>query len=154
MTVITYRDGVLAADSFETHQTEAGGVRIRQCEKLWMYPEVGVIAAMTGDSGASIAAIDYYIARLRCPDSVTEPPEFDDETGFEVVILDSDGLWSMDQWLRPVQVIEPYFATGCGESAARGAMYMGATAVQAVEAAIEFSPYCGGQVWFASLDDL
>ena len=61
--------------------------------------------------------------------------------------LRSDGM--IERWENghgPLLLQEEFAATGSGKDIAFGAMHMGATAVEAVEAAIRWDASCGGKV--------
>jgi ATP-dependent HslUV protease subunit HslV len=51
-----------------------------------------------------------------------------------------------------VQIRPPYYAMGSGLDFALGAMFAGADAIQAVQAAIQHNEGCGGQVHWVSHD--
>jgi hypothetical protein len=61
-------------------------------------------------------------------------PDYDDNT-FDALELNHEGLYAWDKGLRRVPILNPYYAVGSGAQAALGALYMGATPAQAIEAA-------------------
>lgn len=138
MTVIAYRAGVLACDSRITHDSEAGGTRTSKCVKMFRKP--GAIVALAGETSPGLVFLDWY-------GSGKEPPGIliDGEADFLAMVLTNGGLFEFDKWCRgePVKLHRGYWAQGCGAKVALGAMYQGATAVQAVAAACAWDPYCG-----------
>jgi len=156
MTTIAYRDGVLACDSKETHEDEkAGEISFYHTQKIYrkrVRPDIKkksyeVLIATRGEVGASLIAVDWYGEGLEEPDD-----RLYSDSQFDLLIVEPDGLWTMDQYFRPHKIDdEEYYAIGSGTKAALGAMFMGATAVQAIEAAISCDPGTGGEVVFESL---
>lgn len=72
-----------------------------------------------------------------------DPPETKDT---EILFMRPDGTvrtWEEDAW---VDIRAPYFAIGSGSHIALGAMHMGATAQQAVEAASNYDAFTGGEI--------
>ncbi len=143
MTTITYRNGVLAADSRVTVDSEAGGSRNFICEKLFRKSIPGpdgtaeeVILATAGDSSSGMVFVDWY-------GSGQPPPELlvTGEADFTVLILKRDGLYEVDAWCRPIKILDEFYAVGSGTKAALGAMHMGASAQRAVEIACRIDPY-------------
>ncbi len=135
MTVLAYRAGVLASDSMiADSNTRCGAMR-----KLARGPG-GAVAGSCGACGVSNRFLRWV--------ENGEPGEFEPGTESfnaliarvdgEVFRMDSDGAW----W----PVVAPYHAEGSGASVAMGAMEMGATAEQAVMAAIRWNLFCGGDV--------
>ena len=159
MTTIAYRNGVLACDSEETHEDDkAGEISYYNCKKIYKkkvthdwntgkrLPKCHmVLIATRGEVGASLVGVDWYGSGDEVPDYMYA------DTQFDLLILTPHGLFSMDQYFRPTRVREEYFATGSGAKAALGAMYMGATAVEAIKAAIDCDPGTGGAVISESL---
>jgi ATP-dependent HslUV protease subunit HslV len=61
--------------------------------------------------------------------------------GGRIEVFEPSGTFSMSA---------PFYAMGSGKSEALGAMWAGATAEQAVRAAIDLDPSCGGDVTILS----
>lgn len=149
MTIIAYRDGIIAADSCVTWETEAGGSRNFGCDKLFRKTitegtrQIPVIVGCTGESFASMVFMDWYGTNKDKPQEL-----FDLGADFCCLILRPDGLYEVDAYCRPVQVKLPrsskrrFHAQGSGSSIALGAMCWGATAAQACRTACEYTPYC------------
>ena len=135
MTVLVYRAGVLASDSMMSDNgTSCGTVR-----KLARGPG-GTIAGACGSCGMSRRFLSWI--------EMGEPGEFDPDgahfsalivrPGGEVLRMSAGGgLWEVDA---------PFHTDGSGSDIAMGALEVGATAVQAVEAAIKWDVHCGGPI--------
>lgn len=142
MTTIAYRDGVIAADSQVTVDSEAGGARKFRCEKLYR-KTVGigrnrrdVIIGTSGESSPSLLFVDWY-------GSGKDVPEFFiyGTADFTCLIVEPDGIWEADTYCRPERIMEPFYAIGSGAKAALAAMHCGKTAEQAVEIACRVDPF-------------
>ncbi len=143
MTVIAYRDGVLAADSgvYTSGSALFAGTRT----KVVKCPD-GALCGATGISG-DCADFTAWCAAGRFGSFA----KLDD--GFLGVLIQPDGevrfYNDRAQWYG---VEAPFVAIGIGDAVATGAMHMGATAIQAVEAAITWSVWCGGPVQSVRLE--
>lgn len=141
MTTIAYRNGVLAADSRTTLETEGGGARMFLCEKLFRktVPIHGeCIIATAGESTPGMVFVDWY--------GKGEPPVDNfiiGEADFTCLVLQKDGLWEFDGWCRGIKIIDEFYAIGSGAKAALGAMHMGASSFKAVEVACKVEHYSG-----------
>jgi ATP-dependent protease HslVU (ClpYQ) peptidase subunit len=136
MTIIVYRDGVMAAD---TASFVCGGdVRIPGAtKKIHRLADGGIF----GGAGKSFAL--QTVREWLNGDRKGTIPAGNDATAV---------------WVRPddsVAVIDgdyveefkgPFFAVGSGAAAALGAMYAGATATEAVRIAGMVDPFCGGEI--------
>ena len=157
MTTIGYRDGVLACDSQESQMDEAAGEiafyhtqkiyrkRLKVNKKLLRVKAYDVLIATRGEVGAGMVGFDWYGTGKPIPDWLSN------ECQFDLLIVEPKGLFCMDQYFRPLKINEEYYAIGSGAKAALGAMYMGATAIEAVEAAIQCDPGTGGDIVAESL---
>lgn len=142
VTTIAYKNGVLAADSCVSLQTEAGGSRKFRCEKLYRKTigkgrsKKNVIIGLGGESSPGLLFLDWY-------GSGKEPPTqlIDGDADFTALILTLDGLFEADAYCRPDKILEPFYAIGSGAKAALGAMHAGASAKRAVEIACRIDPY-------------
>lgn len=142
MTTIAYKNGVIAADSCVSLQTEAGGSRKFKCEKLYR-KTIGkgrskrqVIIALAGESFPGLMFLDWY-------GSGKEPPTqlIDGQADFTALVLTNEGLFEADAYCRPDKIIDQFYAVGSGAKAALGAMHAGASAKRAVEIACLIDPY-------------
>ena len=144
MTVIVYRDGVMAADSLLTSngRVESYADKIR-CLNGWL---VGI----SGSWGVASELFDWFEAE--CKDTIKRPPASihvdDDKYPVNIMaVRKSDcAVYLIDGLGYPQKVKGPFFALGSGGSIAVGALEMGADAVAAVKAAIKHDCYCGGKV--------
>lgn len=154
MTTICYKDGIVAADSCVSLQTEAGGSRKFQCEKIFRkickgkdgkkYP---AIVALAGESSPGMVFLDWL-------GSGKEPPRqllIDASADFTALILTPQGLFEADAYCRLDKIIDPFYAIGSGAKAALGAMHAGATARAAVAIACKIDPYSAPPILFMSL---
>ena len=140
MTTIAYRDGILAADTRATDDGYHPG--IARCEKLFRVD--GDIIATAGDDAPGMVFVDWYPKRKKR----VKPPAklIDGDADFCCLVLTKEGLWWYDKWCRPGKVMHDFYAIGSGGSYAMGAMDRGATAAQAVETAMRYDCYTGGDV--------
>jgi hypothetical protein len=140
MTIVAYREGVLATDSQATNHDGliSGSVR-----KIWVRMDGALCSAAggTGDMGSFAA---WFLADSKEQGRWRGRSK---EHGFSGIIVEPDGqvtLYDIDG--QPYRMDAPFYARGVGSELAIGAMAMGATAEQAVEIACRYSTYCGGPV--------
>jgi hypothetical protein len=169
MTTIAYREGIMAADSGATTTSDAGGTRKSMCRKLYRKfvvlhsvadaagkPKPGVrvedvIIGIAGEGFAGLQFIDQLYSQ--------KPDEQEDiksrlivgDADFSAIVLTRKGLFEYDRWCRYEGIIDPYYAIGSGAKAALGAMWMGASARESVEAAITIDPFTFGTIVAARL---
>jgi hypothetical protein len=139
VTTIAYREGILAADSQYTYESEAGGHRKHPCPKLYRKETkdgAPVIIATQGDGSAGLVFVDWYGTGKKPPRILT-----DNLPDFTCLVLKRDGLYEYDAYCRPYKIELEFYAIGSGAKAALGAMHMGASAERAVEVACEIDPY-------------
>jgi ATP-dependent HslUV protease subunit HslV len=137
MTVIAYRDGLLAADSLVT----AGHVVTGRIQKLWRFDDGRLLggAGVAGDMRSFVAwALAGCKGHWECQDK---------ENGFSALVVGAQGEVVMyDAEGRDYLLEAEFIARGAGAELAIGAMAMGARADQAVEVACRYSVWCGGPV--------
>lgn len=132
MTTLAVKNGVMAADSRVTVESE-NGVRTYECEKLFRKKIVDaagdydVIIGLAGESTPGLLFLDWYGSSEPAPTALTEG-----EAEFTALILTPHGLFEADAYCRPERVLNDPHAVGSGAPAAMGAMLAGATAAQAV----------------------
>lgn len=128
MTTIAWRDGTMAADS----QMSSGGTKLMTV-KLFRVP--GRIVGFSGHIGFGHIFVDW----LRRGGQKRGRPEWKDtiaEVQFSALVMDRRGACEFwDEYLQPYPVEEEFAAIGSGQDVAYGAFEMGASAVEAVEAA-------------------
>lgn len=137
MTTLVYRDGVLAADS---RGTRNGMICPGAVSKVYIVD--GRLVGFVGDSAFG----QRFVRDLR---EGREPADLEGEA--IAVVVDSDGTVRVHQNATWYVEEGPFAAWGTGLAAALGALHMGATADQAVEAACEVDPNSGGPVQIVSL---
>lgn len=136
MTTIAVRDGVLACDSLVTE----GGMLCGYAQKARQAAD-GSAMAMTGALSAQAAAFAWYDAGA---DPSNVPPAFDE--GSELIVLRPDGQVVYYAGGREMHIAADFHASGTGRAVALGAMHVGASAREAVEAAVAFDLCTGGDV--------
>lgn len=144
MTVIVYRDGVMASDSLLSGQ----GVRCGEAEKVRDIN--GWLIGISGNWGVACELFDWF--EQECRDSIKRPPSqihVDDDKypiGVLLVRKSSGAVFCIDGLGYPQRINAPFYAIGSGAEVALGAMEMGADAIKAVKAACKFNCYCGGRI--------
>ncbi len=132
MTVIAFRDGVLAADTQCTFNGVLEGRVIKIAKRKT------VLAAVCGKAPQARAFLDWFRTGMKgdCPNLGTAE---DNAWGF-IYPADDQVLWFKPGGLEDFRT--PFHATGSGSDYAMGAMGMGADAVRAVEVAAQFCTAC------------
>jgi hypothetical protein len=147
VTTIAYREGILAADSWETHESDQGGTRRHTCTKLFRRTlgegrrARDVIFATAGQTSPGMVFVDWYGSNEKIPECLLNK-----DCDFICLILSNKGLFEVDEFCRPVQILEPFYAIGSGAKAALAAMHCGKSAVEAVRIAARIDPYTGGRI--------
>ena len=141
MTIITYRDGVMAADRLVTtvHDLTAG-------TRTKVYKVNGWLAGGTGLSEDCAAFVGWIAQGLP-----QERPKL--ESQFVGIAVSPNGsVHNYNGALVDFALEAPYYAIGSGDAVAMGAMFAGANAQQAALAACAHNPFCGGGVDVIELD--
>lgn len=134
MTTIAYRAGILAADT----RVIQGSSIIGRATKI-VRRDDGALAGGAGDLPWVQAFHRWF---LEGADG--DPPPVEDGSKGVIIIRN-----------KPIEMFEeggafefrpPYFAFGSGKEFALGAMFAGASAPEAVKAAMNFDPGTGGRV--------
>lgn len=154
MTVIAYRDGVLAADTLITSGLDRAGQTIKigrlrsapeseEDPKYWLYGAAGTL-------GSATPLIKWISAGA----DLTQPVEYPNSMEGSGLLINSTGdIFYVDSDSHFVTNIHaPFVAIGCGATAARVAMYLDCTSTEAVEAVIDVDAACGGQVTWIDLE--
>lgn len=133
MTTIAYRDGMLAADSLAT----SNGLRDDYCAKVW---RVGPLMGAACGSRALCLKFQDWVRAGMVGSSPFEGK--DDGNGLlvtpdHVICFANSGAWP---------VYADFYALGSGYQLAMGAMEVGASAEEAVLAAIKWDVSSGGDV--------
>lgn len=136
MTTIAFRDGTLASDSQMT-----GDFKEFNTQKIFR-KKVGKKTYVLAGAG------EYEQLRRFIHNFKGVKSQFNDPVKLksnEMLIWDGVKLWYVyDEF--PVEVTLDYYAIGSGANIAMGAMFMGATAEEAVEAAIALDIGSGGEI--------
>ena len=145
MTTIAYRHGVLAADSCMT----VNGCKLGSMVKI-RRREDGALAGAAGSAGYAAAFLKWFLAKEGSPPEAKEVDRYLDKG----VIFYPDGRIEVYEPGGPFEVSAPYYAFGSGSSEALGAMFAGADAVTAVQAAIEHCPHTFGEITVLNHDGI
>lgn len=144
MTVIAYRDGVMAGDSLL-----AGDNTV--CAYVDKIRDInGYFVGICGHWGVASELFKWF--EEECVDGPKRPPEtvlVDDDKypTMMLIVRKTDGfVWRVDGIGYPQEVAAPFFALGTGDDVAIGAMAMGADAETAVKVACEYDIHSGGKI--------
>lgn len=144
MTVIVYRDGVMAADSLVTDSW----CRLGTTVKIVRSPS-GLLAGACGESEDCHSFLEWI--KVGGPKDTI--PKLENKDGdFNAFVVDGERrVWMMGANLIPCPLMTDFYAIGGGASFAVGAMEMGASAIDAVNVAIKYHGGCGLPVRFEAL---
>ncbi|WP_045366102.1 hypothetical protein [Methyloceanibacter caenitepidi] len=140
MTVIAYRDGVLAADT------------ACSCGSRVVEGMVKIARRKDGVLGAACGAASFVGEWLKWVtgerDDQPKPSVIDKDgtcsgTGF---LFHPSGLITVFDDEGSFDLLPRYYAAGGGDAVALGAMFVGADAEAAVRAAIEHNAHCAGDI--------
>jgi hypothetical protein len=137
MTIIAYRDGVLAADT----AAHNGATRICGVTKI-ARREDGVLAGASGGPDF----MGEFLRWVRGEKSERPTPIKDSDGTDMGALFFPDGRIEIYESNGMFEITPGYYAMGSGRDQALGAMFLGAGAVQAVRAAIAHDAYCGGEI--------
>ena len=143
MTIIAYRDGVMASDSL----IQANGVTSGMGRKITKTKQ----GFLVGGSG-SFSNISLFLDWWE-DEAEDKPPlnmlKIDTMNG---IVVSKDGVLTFDSPdMYPMEIKAKFHTLGCGSEIATGAMEMGATAEEAVKIAIKYLGACGGKVQIVRL---
>lgn len=129
MTTIAFKNGVVASDTGASNR----GSRVGHVVKI--FARDGHVAGSCGDSGWNASFRKWFASG-----ETGNPPEIrrdahnnDDAKG---VIFRRDGIIEVYESTGMHEVTAPFYAIGSGAAEARGAMQVGASAEEAVRAAM------------------
>lgn len=142
MTVIAYRDGLMAADKKSTYF--GVGVTSRKIRRFGD----GSIAGCSGEGGVCRALLEWYATGA-------DPGSYPDAEQKALMLLaTSDGsLRLYDGSPFPILIEDEFFAIGSGKDAALAAMHLGHDAAEAVRVACLVDDGCGRGIDMLDLDD-
>ena len=143
MTIIAFKDGVMAADTMlSAHNSQ------NRAQKLIRLPD-GSVAGACGQWNRAYSGLRYLAdggsmddrTNLRSADG---PPCIE---GATLLIAKSDGtLWLLEDEFPAFPIRDTIAAVGCGSDAALMAMTLGLTAVEAVAKVTKQDVLCGDPV--------
>jgi len=138
MTTIAYKQGVLASDTGAT----MGGSRLGRVEKIVRAAD-GRLAAAAGNAAYAHAFRAWVLKGEGEPPSAKSD---DPSVANRGIIFHPCGRIQVFEDVGSFDVTAPYYAIGSGRPEALGAMHAGATAEQAVRAAMEHDEHTFGEV--------
>jgi len=143
MTTVAYKDGVLAADRAISGQGHIGSTR-----KVFRRKSDGALVGWCGTVSVCQRWVDWFLAGERgvAPNLGTD----EDSASHMLVVRPNGGVEQHDRYGRAV-FDAPYYAIGSGGDYALGAMAFGATARQAVAAAMKHDHMTGSGVQYVFL---
>lgn len=147
MTAIAYRDGVMAGDSLTIITSKESDIKTADPLKVAKYK--GYLFGLAGNDCPKMEDFRKWWYPYRKADKA---PKMGQKLRFEALVVGPDGM--VQQWdERGVWELikQPFWAIGSGSHVCMGAMEFGATARQAVEAAIKWAPGVGGKVYVRKL---
>lgn len=143
MTTVAYRDGIMAADSCVTY-----GAIIMPCNitKVTKFAN-GSIFAYSGTIELG-ELLKRELARcIHEQDGILPDCDIDrQDNAFSAAIVQPDGEVLFHEGRTWIQMDVPYFALGSGKDYAYAAMYLGASAEQAVKCACTLDLNSGGKI--------
>jgi hypothetical protein len=142
MTIIAYRDGMMAGD---TLISTAQGHRLGAMEKV-VKNKFGYLLGARGPSYDCQELMDWFLT-ANSPNDLENAPRLEDVAA--ILVFPDKIVRSLDKgkWKECFEYTTFGFtASGCGDNFAMGAMVAGATARGAVEAAIQLTVKCGGEI--------
>ena len=145
MTIIAYKDGVLAADSLLV----AGSLKVGTDRKLTKIE--GYMLGGCGNSEDWEIFLEWFIKTLKNP--LTPRPDKIHEQ-FEAICIKNKLILYYGPKLVPFKVKNKFHALGDGMDLAYGAMAMGASAKQAVKVACKYNKNCSLPLqWMTEKED-
>ncbi len=143
MTSIVYRDGVLASDTLISDRgSNLAWAHTRKIVKS----KSGWLAGAAG-SMEEVAAFLDWVKREEWKEDFPKACK-----SLEGILIDPNGKISyLEGRVNRIKITDPYVSVGSGTNVALGALYMGATAIEAVNAAIYYCIDCGGDVIYEKL---
>ena len=162
MTVLVWRDGIFAADS----QVTAGGYAAGFDQKVYtkLFGKMRTWAGGAGDSVKIQQFLAVYQGAKRLEEVAQGWKDYEgkkDEGKTSAIIIFDEvrptfgrKYWAFydASWPYSEQFFRDYMAWGSGDELALGALYMGASACDAVHAACRFDTGCGLPLQFIGTD--
>jgi hypothetical protein len=143
MTIIAFKDGVMAADTMlSAHNSQT------RAQKIMRLPDGGVAGAC-GQWNRAYSALRYLADGGSLDDRPSQrtqegPPNID---GATLLVAKPDGsLWLLEDEFPAFPIRDAVAAVGCGSDAALMAMTLGLSAVEAVAKVTKQDVLCGDPV--------
>lgn len=147
MTIIVYRDGIMAADMQVT-----GGNSVKGFSRKIAKNTKGDLIGLAGDAGWAAAVLAWFLQGEK-----SKPPTYVDPSDHScgsVLIVRAKNpkivhrIMGDDNWYVAAMhgTASGGFCIGSGNEIAAGALFMGASAIDAVKAAIALECGCGGDI--------
>lgn len=154
MTTIAYRDGVLAADTLVSYGSFTNGNvnKIHVVERKLAEKTDRVMVALSGIFAATEPMLEWVKGGCEQDDIPHFLLEKDDN--FSCLMVTEDGSLYEYNMGYFIKCDNSYHAHGSGAMFALGAMAVGASAPEAVSAAIKHDKATGGTICMKTCDDL
>lgn len=139
MTIIAWDGKNLAADKL----ANVGGLKVSVTK---IKKSHGCLLFSAGDFDAVLMLYAWYVDKFFNCKPDTQWPEFqkDKDQWQPLHVITSDRkLWRYERHEIPFQITEPFYACGSGRDYAIAGMSLGLNALDAVELACKFDPFCG-----------
>lgn len=143
MTTIAFRDNIMAADTKVSDEGVhfADMVCIKKIDNMLIGASGNIdvvewFLRTWNKFSLDSVNLDHPVARL----------ESNKDQEFEALVVTQGQLYYLTPKLIATKIDAKYIAIGSGQNLALGAMYMGASAIKAVEAAMAHDQHTGGKV--------
>lgn len=136
MTILAFKDGILAADKMAVHSDRAITVT-----KIFRWHNW--LLGVSGDYVKGLEMIEWFKSG-RVPSGL---PSFQRTNDFAPLLaIGPEGILRYEDSVAPMRVEEKTFAVGSGRDYAIAAMHLGLSAVDAVRVASELCNSCGNGI--------
>lgn len=135
MSVVSYKDGVLASDS----RLMSDVILSDKTRKI--FENQGMLLGVSGEWDKCVKGISWF----KDGADLSDIPEEDFQGLLVIPTFPKEKIYLIG-FGYALEIDEPFFSIGSGSSVALGAMYAGASAPGSVLAAIKFQNGCGGEV--------
>lgn len=140
MTTLVYRDGVIAAD----HQITEDYTKTHE-QKIFFSGDA--VIGITGDLYVSREFVNWYKKYATSTSKRINKPEYFNDEFFECLVCTKNKIATWSNYLLSVDMTySDYIALGSGKDVANGALFVGASATDAVRAAAHHDLDTGGEV--------
>jgi ATP-dependent protease HslVU (ClpYQ) peptidase subunit len=141
MTTITYRDGIMAADS----SIWVDGTMNYKTRKIFKLPD-GTLVGFCGTWAHCMRLLEYLKGEQEdIPTNIKEASAIVVTPKRRVIVYEGGTMTYVSR--------TKYLAAGSGSAVALGAMHAGATAVEAIKASIEHDNHTRGPIRSIKLED-